>query len=47
MELEDSPARAETQRPDNTFWPDEVVSYLNFKNGAAGQFNQSRNTKAG
>ena len=46
MELKDNPARAETQRPDNTFWPNKVVSYLNFKNGAAGQSDQSRNTKA-
>jgi hypothetical protein len=37
---QDSLARVETQRPD------KVVSYLNFKNGAARQSGQSRKTKA-
>ena len=31
MEQQDSPTRAETQRPDITVWPNKVVSYLNFK----------------
>ena len=47
MEQPDSPTRAETQRSDITVWPDKVVSYLNFKNGSAGQSGQSSNTKAG
>jgi len=47
MEQQDSPARAETQKPDITVWPDKLVSYLNFKNRSAKQPGQSRKTKVG